>query len=77
MLIGCFSWGDNFRGVHHFRGDPYLNKTTVLFDTLTILTIATFIFLKYEHTITTLLAYINSSIRVKIFLTMGVACLLT
>ena len=25
--------GSNFRGEHHFWGDPYLNSTTVLFDT--------------------------------------------
>ena len=26
--------GSNFRGVHHFWGDPYLNSATILFDTI-------------------------------------------
>ena len=26
----------NFRGAHHFWGDPYLNGTTILFDKKTI-----------------------------------------
>jgi len=34
MLIGFFFWATIFRGVRHFRGDPYLNSTTVLFDTV-------------------------------------------
>jgi len=36
MLIGyrLLILGGNFRGVHHFWDDPYLNSTTVLFNNL-------------------------------------------